>query len=106
MLFTGPEAIPLGAVASILSNLLHRDIKVKHVEVDEYATSSTTLSKLGPEFAKLWATTYDALKRGECSVVDPSLGLVLGRPAEGNAFRAGRYSRGCPECAKIHRPVC
>ncbi len=79
VLFTGPEAIPLGAVASILSNLLHRDIKVKHVEVDEYATSSTTLSKLGPEFAKLWATTYDALKRGECSVVDPSLGLVLGR---------------------------
>lgn len=79
ILLTGPEAVPLSAVASILSRLLHRDIKVKHVGVDEYSTSSTALSKLGPEFAKLWATTYEALKRGECAIVDPLLGLVLGR---------------------------
>ncbi|KLO20093.1 NAD(P)-binding protein [Schizopora paradoxa] len=79
VLLTGPEAVPLNAVASILSRLLDRNITVKHVEVDEYATSSKALSKLGPEFAKLWATTYIALKQGECAVVDPLLGLVLGR---------------------------
>lgn len=79
VLLTGPEAVPLSAVASILSRLLDRTITVNYVEVGEYATSSKVLSKLGPEFAKLWATTYEALRQGECAIVDPLLGLVLGR---------------------------
>lgn len=79
ILLSGPEAVPLSAVASIISGLLARSLKIKYVDGEAYSTSSTALAKLGPEFAKLWATTYEALQRGECAVVEPTLETILGR---------------------------
>jgi uncharacterized protein YbjT (DUF2867 family) len=81
ILLSGPEAISLSNLASLISNLLARaePIRVRYVSVDAYATSSAALSRLGPEFARLWATTYEALKQGECAVVTPALEELLGR---------------------------
>lgn len=69
----------MSQLAVIISNILGRNILVKYVKSEEYATSSVALAKLGPEFAKLWATTYEGLKKGECAVVDPLLEEILGR---------------------------
>lgn len=79
ILLSGPEVLSLSQLAVIISNILGRNILVKYVKSEEYATSSVALAKLGPEFAKLWATTYEALKKGECAVVDPLLEEILGR---------------------------
>ena len=79
VLLSGPEVLSLSQVAVIISEILNRDIVVTYIKPEEYASSSAALTKLGPEFAKLWATTYEALKRGECSVIDSLLGQVLGR---------------------------
>lgn len=78
-LLSGPTALSLSSLASILSNILSRSVRVKYVSVDAYTTSSVVLARLGPEFARLWATTYDALKQGECASVTPTLELLLGR---------------------------
>ena len=81
LLLSGPEAISLSSLAAIISTLLQRPnpIRVNYVPTDTYATSSTALERLGPNFARLWATTYEALKRGECAVVSPTLEMLLGR---------------------------
>jgi len=79
VLLSGPRALSLSQIAGIVSKKLGRDIRVVYVDIEEYSTSSTTLLKLGPEFAKLWATTYKALQKGECSVISPLLEILLGR---------------------------
>lgn len=79
ILFSGSEALSLSQTAVIISDILNRDIVIKYVKPEEYYSSSTALAKLGPEFAKLWATTYEALKRGECAAIDPLLEQVIGR---------------------------
>lgn len=81
LLFSGPEVISLSSIASSITDVLSlpRLLRIKYVTMEEYATSAAALKRLGPEFARLWATTYEALKRGECAVVTSTLEEVLGR---------------------------
>lgn len=79
LLFTGPEVLSLTQVAAMISRILGREIAVKYVEPEEYAKSPAVLAKLGLEIATQWATTYEALKKGECAVFDPLLEQILGR---------------------------
>ncbi len=87
VLLSGPEALPLSGVAKVLGQLLGRPgpIGIKHVSVEEYIKRYSSLGTLDKDIGhnlKEWATVYEAIKKGECAVVKPTLAEVLGRQPE------------------------
>ncbi|KAH9831866.1 NmrA-like family protein [Rhodofomes roseus] len=81
LLLSGTRIITLSALASTISALLNRPVRLKVVSEDEYVAAHT--GRPGPrgeaDFLRKWATTYRALVRGECAVADPTLKEILGR---------------------------
>lgn len=67
----------LSELSDLISSLLKLDppLKVKIVSEDEYVASNEG----GEDLLRKWATTYPALARGECAVVDPLLREIIGR---------------------------
>ncbi|KZT53894.1 NAD(P)-binding protein [Calocera cornea HHB12733] len=78
---SGPRTYTLTELAALISSILSRPLKVEVGTLEEYIAANH--GKRGPrgevEFLKQWATTYPALAKGECSVVDPTIKRVLGR---------------------------
>ncbi|KZT63272.1 hypothetical protein DAEQUDRAFT_640178, partial [Daedalea quercina L-15889] len=81
LVLSGTRAVTLSSLASTISNLLHRPVHLKVVSEDEYVAANSGLP--GPwgeaDFLHKWATSFRALVRGECAVVDPTLREILGR---------------------------
>ncbi|KAI0031125.1 NAD(P)-binding protein [Vararia minispora EC-137] len=85
VLLSGPgkNVLTLAQLAEFFSTQLGREVRLHVVSVDEYVRRHTNaLEPRGdPDFLREWATTYDALIRGDLGVVDPLLERMLGRPA-------------------------
>ena len=68
-------------IAAKVSALLGRQLKINIVSEDDYVKANA--GKPGPQgdegFLRSWATTYEALVRGELDVVSPFLQEILGR---------------------------
>lgn len=86
MLLSGPRAWSLVDIVKLLGEIKGKDIRIKQVSEEEYAAEARVqemLRPLGPrEVPKLWATTFDAVKKGECDVASVELGRLLGREPE------------------------
>lgn len=78
VLLSGDKAYTVTETAALVGKVVKKNVRTEIISTDEYVN---TLGKgrLGPEFAKQWATTYEGLKRGECATVDPLLGHLIGR---------------------------
>lgn len=84
--FNGPtpplvadEAIDLQQVAAILSDLTGR--AVRRVVLDDEESVANLVAHGTPEpFARLFLGTYQAARRGEFAVSDPTLAALLGHP--------------------------
>ncbi|KZO92410.1 NmrA-like family protein [Calocera viscosa TUFC12733] len=78
---SGARTYTLTEIVSLISSILSRALKIKVGTVDDYVTANQ--GKRGPRgepaFLQQWATTYTALAKGECSVVDQTIKRVLGR---------------------------
>jgi len=77
VLLSGNKAFTVEETAALVGEVVKKKVRTEIVFVVEYV-DIVGKGKLGPEFAKLWATTYDGLKRGECATVDPLLGHLIG----------------------------
>ena len=81
LLLSGGCAVTLSSLASTIASALNRPVHLKIVDMDEYVVAHT--GQPGPRgeavFLREWATTYRALMRGECAVVDSTLQELLGR---------------------------
>ena len=86
MLLSGPRVWSLVDIVKLLGEIKGRDMKIKQVSEEEYAAEprvQEVLRPLGPrEVPKLWATSFDAVKKGECDVASVELGRLLGREPE------------------------
>lgn len=83
VLLTGSRAWSLAETAELLSKIAGREIKIKQVSLDEYLKLPKELEKFGSEeVARMWATSWDAIRAGETAVVTPELKKILGREPE------------------------
>lgn len=86
ILFSGPQAnlLTLAQLSTLISNILGREIKLNIVSIDEYVQKHLDPSGQNvrgtEDFLRKWATTFEAMKRGETAIVDPLLGEIVGRP--------------------------
>ncbi|KAK0654444.1 hypothetical protein DIS24_g5236 [Lasiodiplodia hormozganensis] len=85
LLLSGPRDVSLEESVEIIGRVLGKDIKVRQVSVDEWATQDSVRGAshyLEGDNAKLWATAWDALKIGEGAAVTPHLRNLIGREPE------------------------
>lgn len=86
LLLTGSKVLTLAEVVRTLGRITGKpDLRIRQVSVDEYATQPQCAPKLtyhGVDLSKDWATAWQAIANGECSVVTPLLRDTLGREPE------------------------
>ena len=88
VLLSGPKAWTLVETLEMLGRITGNDIRLRQVSIKEYAAQPVVQQNLGShgpgdQVPKQWATVYEALRRGECSVTSMELGRLLGREPEG-----------------------
>ena len=86
MLLTGPRVWSLVDIVKLLGEIKEKEIRIKQVSEEEYAAEPRVqemLRPLGPrEVPKLWATSFDAVRKGECGIASVELRRLLGREPE------------------------
>lgn len=85
LLLSGPKVLTLAEVVDILGKIIGKNIKIREVSVDEYASQphvAPLLTYHGVDLSREWATAWKAIKNGECAVVTPMLKELLGREPE------------------------
>lgn len=86
LLLTGSKVLTLAEVVGILGRIIGKpDLRIIKVSVDEYAAQPQCAARLtyhGVDLSKDWATAWQAIANGECSVVTPLLRDTLGREPE------------------------
>ncbi len=87
MLLSGPRVWSLADAVKVLGKVKGKDIGVKEVGEEEYVGEPRVQELLGShgprEVPKQWATSFDAVKKGECAVASVEMGRLLGREPEG-----------------------
>ncbi|KAK4692865.1 hypothetical protein P7C71_g4422, partial [Lecanoromycetidae sp. Uapishka_2] len=87
MLLSGPKSWSIGESLQIWADIANKEVKIKQVEAEAYSNDPQTQEIMGlhgPEDpAKKWASTFDAVRRGETDVVTGDLERLLGRKPEG-----------------------
>ncbi|KAK6215786.1 hypothetical protein QIS74_08805 [Colletotrichum tabaci] len=83
VLLTGPRVWSLAETVEVLGRAAGRDVRIRRVDVDEYARLPQVLARFGSrEKAKTWATAWEAIAKGETAVVTDTLREVIGRDPE------------------------
>ena len=86
MLLSGPRVWSLADTVELLGKLKHREIRLKQVSEETYMANPRVQDMLdshGPgEVPKQWATSFHAVKKGECAIASVELGRLLGREPE------------------------
>ena len=87
MLLSGPRAWSLEDVVKLLMKLKGKKIRVDQISEEDYVAEPRIQNMLGShgpgEVPRQWATSFDAVKKGECAVTSVELGRLLGREPEG-----------------------
>ena len=87
MLLSGPRVWKLAEAVELLGSSQGKEIRLKQVSEEEYVAQRRVRDMLGShgpgEVPKQWATSFTAVKNGECAVASIELGRLLGREPEG-----------------------
>ena len=87
MLLSGPRVWSLAETVRLLGTSKGKEIRLKHVSEEEYVAEPRIRDMLGShgpgEVPKQWATSFNAVKNGECAVASVELARLLGREPEG-----------------------
>jgi uncharacterized protein YbjT (DUF2867 family) len=75
---TGPEPIDIGEAVESVNQQFGRRLVRRIVSVEEFVARQVAAGR-PEERARQWATTYEALARGEFGRVDPALADLCGR---------------------------
>lgn len=85
ILLSGPKVLTLGESVETLGQIIGKELRIRQISVDEYATLPQIGDKHtyhGVNLSKEWATAWEGIRRGETAVVTPLLGQLLGREPE------------------------
>ena len=100
MLLSGPRVWSLADAVKVLGNMKGKDlnVKVKQVIEEDYVAEPRVQGMLGSHgpggVPQQWATSFDAVKQGECAVASSELGRLLGREPEGFEETVRKMVRG------------
>lgn len=87
ILLSGPRVWSLSDTVKLLGKVTGKCMNVKQVTEEEYVAEPRVQSMLGShgpgEVPEQWATSFDAVRKGECAVASIELGRLLGRELEG-----------------------
>ncbi|KAK4705605.1 NAD(P)H dehydrogenase (quinone), partial [Phenoliferia sp. Uapishka_3] len=82
---SGPKVYTLNETVEILGRQIGRDVKIEEVTVEEYASQPKVqegLSYGSGQWATLWATAFEGIRKGETGNVTRTLETILGRTPE------------------------
>ena len=86
VLLSGPKVYGIAETVEILATALQRSITIQDATVEEYAQNPVVQSSLGShghgDVPKKWATSFEAIKRGETAATSVRLEKLLGRKPE------------------------
>ncbi|KAM0716321.1 hypothetical protein Q7P37_007766 [Cladosporium fusiforme] len=85
VLLSGQKTLTLAGTVDILGEIANAPVKIKNVSVEDYAKqpqNSQALTYRGYDYSPLWASAFEAFRRGEGSYVSPLLRELLGREQE------------------------
>ncbi|KAH9212746.1 hypothetical protein DL95DRAFT_524931 [Leptodontidium sp. 2 PMI_412] len=86
ILLSGPREWSLSETVQALGRVSKKAVKLLEVSVDEYASQPQVQNGLtygAGDLAAVWATAFEAIRRGEAAVSTSILGRILGREPEG-----------------------
>ena len=87
MLLSGPRVWSLAEAVKLLGDSEGKKIRLKQVSEEVYVAEPRIRDMLGShgpgEVPKQWATSFNAVKNGECAVASVELPRLLGRQPEG-----------------------
>lgn len=88
---TGPSTATIGDIARLIEKYSGRKVEVKCVGKEEAKRYYLKDPNAGREewLVDSWVGWFDAISAGECAVVDPFLGKILGREPQGMDEVAG-----------------
>ncbi|KAL3418849.1 NmrA-like family protein [Phlyctema vagabunda] len=85
ILLSGPRAWSLQETVEALGRVSRKTVKLREVSVEEYASQPEVQNGLtygAGDLAAVWATAFEAIRRGEAAVTTPILAKILGREPE------------------------
>lgn len=85
ILLTGSREISLKETVDILGRAVGKPLRIREISVDEYAKlpqHGLIFTYRGANLTPLWATAWEAIRRGETAAVSPLLKEILGREPE------------------------
>lgn len=85
MVLSGPRAYSLNETAQVFSRILGKPIKIVETSIDDYVEQPQVKSGLTygtGDWARLWATVFEGIRRSEANVVNSHLRNLLGREPE------------------------
>lgn len=85
LLLSGPCQLSLEETVRALSRVTGEEVSIREVSVEEYVAQplvETRLTVKGKKMGKEWATSFNAIRNGETSIVTPLLEEILGRKPE------------------------
>ena len=87
MLLSGPRVWSLTEAVKLLGDSKGKVIRLRKISEKEYVADPRVLDMLGShgpgEVPQQWATSFNAVKNGECAVASVELARLLGREPEG-----------------------
>ncbi|KAG8526289.1 uncharacterized protein KY384_000282 [Bacidia gigantensis] len=86
VLLTGPKAYSLSESINIIGAALNTAITIEEIDIEKYVDDPIVQTCLAPYAAKdaprKWASTFEAIKRGEAAETSTRLEKILGRQPE------------------------
>lgn len=87
VLLSGPRVWSIEDTLKLLGEVTGKNIHLKQVGIDDYTEQPVVKEKLGThgpgnQIPQQWATSFEALQRGECAVPSTELRRLLGREPE------------------------
>lgn len=89
VLLSGPRAWTLAETIQLLGEVAGKRVEISTVTVADYIRLPHVQRALqsveeddAEELCAMWATSYDGIGRGECAILSPALGELLGRQPE------------------------
>ena len=87
MLLSGPKAWSIADTLKVVGKTVGKEVAIKEISVEEYANEQLSIEHLGShgpgEVPRQWASSFEAVRRGETAVVSGELVKLLGREPEG-----------------------
>ena len=98
MLLSGPREWSLTEAVKILGDSKGKEIRLRKISEEEYVAQPRIRDMLGShgpgEAPEQWATSFNAVKNGECAVASIELARLLGREPEGFEETVGSMING------------